>query len=340
MATYRDIFDTRDRLNPKIVERLRRYGNLEPPGVYGRPYNGGAKHGHEYPLSRANYLRLVTMQDDEHQYKDPRWVWQETAKKNGWVLKPTARAAAIEVYRKGEDGKVVPDLWKFYNVEDFKNYPYKPLEIKGDRPEDFRQAIGILKDNGIDVSWKAGSEQIFAAVKQYAKERGEDEFSAPMTAHLFLKTNYLSYDYKKHPLYTEAQLDKLANNNKIIFAAIKRAQNLYDKLESIQEKVQRQEQAVTEAVRAKEVDIKQEPVRKNGLFQDLYVDFAWSETPIRNEKGEVYKDGIHLNGEDAYKFLAAFNAMDKDVFNDKLRGVMGYNKVKMAVSYGKYHETE
>lgn len=41
MATYRDIFDTRDRLNPKIVERLRRYGNLEPPGVYGRPYNGG-----------------------------------------------------------------------------------------------------------------------------------------------------------------------------------------------------------------------------------------------------------------------------------------------------------
>ena len=32
--------------------------------------------------------------------------------------------------------------------------------------------------------------------------------------------------------------------------------------------------------------------------------------------------------------------MDKDVFNDKLRGVMGYNKVKMAVSYGKYHETE
>lgn len=340
MATYRDIFDTRDRLNPKIVERLRRYGNLEPPGVYGRPYNGGAKHGHEYPLSRANYLRLVTMQDDEHQYKDPRWVWQETAKKNGWVLKPTARAAAIEVYRKGEDGKVVPDLWKFYNVEDFKNYPYKPLEVKGDRPEDFRQAIGILKDNGIDVSWKAGSEQIFAAVKQYAKERGEDEFSAPMTAHLFLKTNYLSYDYKKHPLYTDAQLDKLANNNKIIFAAIKRAQNLYDKLESIQEKVQRQEQAVTEAVRAKEVDIKQEPVRKKGLFQDLYVDFAWSETPIRNEKGEVYKDGIHLNGEDAYKFLAAFNAMDKDVFNDKLRGVMGYNKVKMAVSYGRYHETE
>ena len=340
MATYRDIFDTRDRLNPKIVDRLRRYGNLEPPGVYGRPYNGGAKHGHEYPLSRANYLRLVTMQDDEHQYKDPRWVWQETAKKNGWVLKPTARAAAIEVYRKGEDGKVVPDLWKFYNVEDFKNYPYKPLEIKGDRPEDFRQAIGILKDNGIDVSWKAGSEQIFAAVKQYAKERGEDEFSAPMTAHLFLKTNYLSYDYKKHPLYTEAQLDKLANNNKIIFAAIKRAQNLYDKLESIQEKVQRQEQAVTEAVRTKTAEIQQEPVRKNGLFQDLYVDFAWSETPIRNEKGEVYKDGIHLNGEDAYKFLAAFNAMDKDVFNDKLRGVMGYNKVKMAVSYGRYHETE
>ena len=44
MATYRDIFDTRDRLNPKIVERLRKYGNLEPPGIYGRPYNGGAKH--------------------------------------------------------------------------------------------------------------------------------------------------------------------------------------------------------------------------------------------------------------------------------------------------------
>ncbi|WP_029543837.1 hypothetical protein [Selenomonas sp. AB3002] len=340
MATYRDIFDTRDRLNPKIVERLRKYGNLEPPGIYGRPYNGGAKHGQEYPLSRANYLRLVTMQDDEHRYKDPRWVWQETARKNGWKLKPTARAAQLEVYRRGEDGKSVPELWTFYNVEDFKNYPYEPLEVKGDRPEDFRQAIGILKDNGIDISWKAGSEQIFAAVKQYAKERGEDEFSAPMTAHLFLKTNYLSYDYEKNPLYTEAQLKKLEYNTKIIFAAIKRAQNLYDKLESIQEKVQRQEQAVTEAARGKEFEPKVPEVARNGLFQDLYVDFAWSETPIRNEKGEPYKEGIHLNGEDAYKFLAAFNALDKEVFNDKLRGFMGYNKVKMAISYGKYHETE
>ena len=82
MATYRDIFDTRDRLNPKIVDKLRKYGNLEPPGIYGRPYNGGAKHGQEYPLSRANYLRLVAMQDDNHIYKDPRWVWQETARKN------------------------------------------------------------------------------------------------------------------------------------------------------------------------------------------------------------------------------------------------------------------
>lgn len=340
MATYRDIFDTRDRLNPKIVERLRKYGNLEPPGIYGRPYNGGAKHGQEYPLSRANYLRLVTMQDDEHRYSDPRWVWQETARKNGWTLKPAARAAMLEVYRRGEDGKAVPELWKFYNVQDFKNYPYEPLQIKGDRPEDFRQAIGILKDNGIDISWKAGSEQIFAAVKQYAKERGEDEFSAPMTAHLFLKTNYLSYDYEKHPLYTEAQLKKLEYNTKIIFAAVKRAQNLYDKMESIQEKVQRQEQAVTEAVRGKEFEPRPREAAKEGLFQDLYVDFAWSETPIRNEKDEVYKDGIHLNGEEAYKFLAAFNALDKKVFNDKLRGFMGYNKVKMAISYGKYHETE
>ena len=339
MATYREVFDTRDRLNPKIVERLRKYGSLEPPGIYGRPYNGGAKHGQEYPLSRANYLRLVTMQDDQHVYKDPRWVWQETARKNGWTLKPTARAAVLEVYRKGDDGKAVPDLWKFYNVEDFKNYPFEPLEIKGDRPEDFRQAIGILKDNGIDISWKAGSEQIFAAVKQYAKERGEDEFSAPMTAHLFLKTNYLSYDYEKHPLYTEAQLKKLEHNTKIIFAAIKRAQNLYDKLESIQEKIQRQEQAITEAAKEKEYEPKLTEVAKNGLFQDLYVDFAWSETPIRNEKGEAYKEGTHLNGEEAYKFLAAFNALDKEVFNDKMRGVMGYNKVKMAISYGKYCET-
>ena len=254
MATYRDIFDTRDRLNPKIVDKLRKYGNLEPTGIYGRPYNGGAKHGQEYPLSRANYLRLVAMQDDNHIYKDPRWVWQETARKNGWTLKPGARAASLEVYRRGEDGKAVPELWKFYNVSDFKNYPYAPLEVKGDRPEDFRQAIGILKDNGIDISWKAGSEQIFEAVKQYAKERGEDEFSAPMTAHLFLKTNYISYDYQKNPLYTEAQLKKLEYNTKIIFAAIKRAQNLYDKLESIQEKVQRQEQAITAAVKGKEYE--------------------------------------------------------------------------------------
>ena len=63
MATYRDIFDTRDRLNPKIVDTLRKYGNLEPPGIYGRPYNGGAKHGQEYPRSWGTYCRLVDTQD-------------------------------------------------------------------------------------------------------------------------------------------------------------------------------------------------------------------------------------------------------------------------------------
>ncbi len=124
--SYQEIWDSRDKLNKKLIDRLHMYGNIEPPGIYGRPYNGGAKHGYEYPLSRANYLRLLVMQDGEHKYEDPRWIWQDTARKNGWKLRQGARPAYIEVYRKDEKGDYHAGLTLFVKIVVSKtcNYLY------------------------------------------------------------------------------------------------------------------------------------------------------------------------------------------------------------------------
>ena len=66
----------------------------------------------------------------------------------------------------------------------------------------------------------------FSAVKGYASKNGTDEFAAPLTSQLFFKTSHLSYDYVQHPLYTKEQINKLAETPKILFHAMKKAQEV------------------------------------------------------------------------------------------------------------------
>ena len=65
----KEVFDSRDEVNKTLVESLSRYGNLEPPGIVGRPYNDGSKS--KYQFSAANYLRIMAVQRQK-EYKDPR----------------------------------------------------------------------------------------------------------------------------------------------------------------------------------------------------------------------------------------------------------------------------
>mgnify|MGYP000479341783 CR=1 FL=1 len=52
----KDVYASRDEVTKVLIENLRTYGNLEPPGSYGRPYNGGTRT--YYQFSCANYLRM------------------------------------------------------------------------------------------------------------------------------------------------------------------------------------------------------------------------------------------------------------------------------------------
>lgn len=189
-------------------------------------------------------------------------------------------------------------------------------------------ALDLLRVNGFAVDGKITSyNQIFSAVREYATKNGADEFAAPLTSQLFFKTSHLGYDYVQYPLYTEDQINKLVENPKILFHAMKKAQELVKSMQLEQDK---ELQKMADKIR----------LEQNPSFKDLSVDFFWSERCLKDLQGKEYKEGQHLQGEAAYQFIVQLNAADKEQFNSKLQGFGNYDKTKLAIRYGNYDHGE
>lgn len=56
--------------------------------------------------------------------------------------------------------------------------------MQGDREEDFAYAVDLLKASGAHANYKYTAEQIFEATEKFARKKGADEFSAPLTAQI------------------------------------------------------------------------------------------------------------------------------------------------------------
>jgi len=66
-------------------------------------------------------------------------------------------------------------------------------------------------------------------------------------------------------------------------------------------------------------------------FDGLEVTYHWSEKPLCDFQGNKYQDEQVLKGEKAYEFLVQLNAADKERFNQKLLGDLGYAKTKVDI---------
>ena len=341
-----EIFKSRDQLNKTIVETLSMYGNLEPPSRFGRPYNDGSKV--KYQFSAANYLRMLAVQRKQF-YPDPRWVSEDFIKKQGLSLIESAIPVEIEYWKGVNQGKsYTGELRKFYNVADLVDAPIAPKIIKGNQPEDIEYAVDLLKANDVHISYKDSIQKIFDTTVKYAKEKGADEFAAPLTAQLLLKTSHLALDYTKHRLFDEAQLNRLESNAKIIFAAMKKAQDLMNRLQYVQEQSLNKQAEIALAEQSMKRKMQDWQAATREPFKDLVIDFMWSEAALKNMAGKAYPNGVaqdnkepdkglQLKGKAAYEFLVQLNSADKDFHNDRLQGANPrYYKTKLAVQYGNY----
>lgn len=344
-----EVYESRDRLNKKLVETLSMYGNLEPPGIFGRPYNDGSKS--KYPFSAANYLRMLAVQRERF-YLDPRWISEAVVDSHGLILKDGAVPVEVEYWKGINSGSsYTGELKKFYNVSEIEDIKIAPKIIQGNQPEDLEYAIDLLKANNIHVTYKANIQQIFDSTSKFAKEKGADEFTAPLASQLLLKTSHLALDYTKQPLFSQEQLARLGQNSKILFSAMKKAQTLVNKIQFAQDQSLKK---VEDRIKM-ELELKNSSQRNMAAvrepFKNLLVDFIWSEADLKDLSGKPYLTGVeldeknpeaalHLRGKDAYEFLVQLNAMDKEKFNDKLHGNARYFKTKFAIRYGQYDHGE
>ena len=320
------VFESRDIVNKIIVDNLHDYGNIEPPALYGRPYNEGTRT--KYQFSAANYLRIAAAQR-ENRYQDLRWLSDQAVADKKFTLKDNAKSVDIEYWEGIDDGQSYEGhLRKFYNAADIVEMDGTEKIVHGNEEFDVEYALDLLQANGIDMDGNGNfNQQAFSAIKEYASKQGADEFAAPLTSQLFFKTSHLSHDYAAYPLYTAAQMSKLAENPKILFHAMKKAQEI---VKSMQMNQDRELKNMAEKIQ----------IEQNQPFKDLSIDFFWSERYLKDAQGQEYKEEQHLQGGAAYQFLVQLNAADKEQFNSKLQGIGNYDKTKLAIRYGNYDHGE
>jgi len=320
------VFESRDSVNRIIVDNLREYGDIEPPTLYGRHYNEGTRT--KYQFSAANYLRIAADQR-EYRYQDLRWLSEQAITDKNFTIKDNAKPVEIEYWEGIDDGQNYEgNLRKFYNAADVMEMDGTEKSVHGNEELDVEYALDLLHANGIDMDGNGNSnDQIFSTVKEYATKNSADEFAAPLTSQLFFKTSHLSYDYVQYPLYTEKQINKIAENSKILFHAMKKAQEI---VKSMQMNQDRELKTMADKIQNE----------WNQPFKDLSINFFWSERCLKDLQGKEYQDGQHLQGEAAYQFLVQLNAADKEQFNSKLQGFGNYDKTKLAIKYGNYDHGE
>ncbi len=320
------VFESRDIVNKIIVDNLREYGDIEPPALFGRHYNEGTRT--KYQFSAANYLRIAAAQRT-YRYQDLRWLSEQAITDKNCTVKDDAKPVEIEYWEGIDDGQSYEgNLRKFYNATDIVEMDGTEKVVHGNKEYDVEYALDLLHANGIDIDKNGNlNKQAFSDVKEYASKNGADEFAALLTSQLFFKTSHLSYDYAQHPLYTEEQIGKLEENPKILFHAMKKAQDIVKSMQINQEQ---------------ELKNMAGKIQNgwNQSFKDLSIDFFWSERFLKDLHGKEYQEGQHLQGEAAYQFLVQLNAADKEQFNSKLQGFGNYDKTKLAIRYGKYDHGE
>lgn len=250
--TVEEIMHNRELMAYRLVQNLRKYGNLEPAG-----FNAGRPTQHR-PLApdkkkqvvyfgKSNYLRLeASLTPDTH--KNPCYIQYDEIKATGNTVRKGAKSISFELWTETPAGKFA-ELKPYYNIEDVEithDPQHKLADILAggeflieahDRDEDKARLeaylhLNELKEHSAEIRTLMASDLPYnVKLAQVAEDAamtggGLDEIAARFYAQLTLKEFHISQPFdSEHPLFDESEIAQLEKEPRKFIAAINDAQN-------------------------------------------------------------------------------------------------------------------
>ncbi len=278
--TREKIFENRREVAGKICQDIRANNGRMLNAKYfsERPYCAGAT---PYKFSTANYLRLISSDNEIIQKGNPRWFSATEIKSNEWSLKENAMPVLLEVWTKDSDHQC--SLTEFYNASDVlgkESFQHKNQSLE--------TVLNFLKERGIlEVDDKIVSLQdAIDAVKKYAESHGANELTSILSAQTWLletglQTKIISF----LPVFDENILAEIEKSPDILFEAMSKANSILKNL------------------RRKKIKSDTENITTEEIFRDLKIIYHGSEGELQNKNGFAYPKESILTGIWAYNFL-------------------------------------
>ena len=279
------IFENRREVAKKICQDIRANNGLMLNAKYfsERPYCAGSK---PYKFSTANYLRLISSDNEIIQKGNPCWFLATEIKSNEWSLKENAMPVLLEVWTKDTDQQC--SLTEFYNAADVLGK--ESFQAKN---QSLETVLNFLKERGIlEVDYKIVSLQdAIDAVKKYSESHGADELTSILSAQAWLletglQTKIISF----LPLFSETILAEIEKSPDILFDAMSKAHSILKKL------------------RREKIKSVSENISTEKLFHDLKIVYHGSEGELQNKNGLDYPKESILTGISAYYFFLALKS--------------------------------
>lgn len=283
--TREKIFENRREVAGKICQDIRANNGRMPNAKYfsERPYCAGAT---PYKFSTANYLRLISSDNEIIQKGNPRWFSATEIKSNEWSLKENAMPVLLEVWTKDSDHQC--SLTEFYNASDVlgkESFQHKNQSLE--------TVLNFLKERGIlEVDDKIVSLQdAIDAVKKYAESHGANELTSILSAQTWLletglQTKIISF----LPVFDENILAEIEKSPDILFEAMSKANSILKNL------------------RRKKIKSATENITTEEIFRDLKIIYHGSEGELQNKNAFAYPKESILTGIWAYNFLLAIKS--------------------------------
>lgn len=271
-----EVMTYRQNESAALLDNLRQFGNLEPPGFIGRAYSAGER---PFLFSAANYLHVAAFLRDNPR-QDARFLSEDAVAANGTAIPRDAPAVTIERWDVSDPNHIQAQLVRYYNIQDIMGTRFQTASYAADLPDSGVRAMEKLTAAGYPIEASDGnsvSDAIFEGYYQAATDNGLQTTQAKLTAQLALKSYNLTRDYAAHPLFTPAEIDYYAAHIRELYRDSVTSNKQFKAIES-------------GLVHSRQ----RETAESKKLFADLTVVYHWSETFILDTQGIPYDARVRV----------------------------------------------
>lgn len=355
-----------------LLANLKAFGNIEPPGFYGRPTLGAGKHIGS--TSKANYLRIAAAMTKDSR-KNPHYISQAQALAMNSIIHEDAKPVYLERWSGNKQVGYNIRLEPYYNVDDLTCYHEDVQKLQKNLPEHDREedmaaletflhakdlvVAGRQSPSILDRSDPAYPKHLMDLAYQAATAAGLDRRSTAFFTQVAFQEYHITMPVGvNQPLFSPDDLSYFEEDTNRLFQSMNQACNFLRDY-SIDLVLTKEEQAEVQQLAEHYFDtpqeeetvtvepVSEEPAEKENpeedkttyilaetdAFPGLTVHYDFLDATIPMTDTEHYPyTDVTLTGEKAYEFLVRFNAKDKEMFRDHLQEDQGDGKCRIAIS--------